>query len=356
MWRIDYTPRPTKALTFPENCYFSLASAAALNVGTGDFGFSFIFYADPTIATVISGKLLVGKGALVQENVASWWTQYNASLERVSCYFNDGSATAVSVIADSGSILKGYWYWLFYNFDRSGNLDIWAGNFSTGVLTLIKSGAISSRAGSWSNTEDFTVGNWDTGPANRFFSGYLGFLRYDVGRLATTDWITKEWDRIRFGLPRLAQGFTETWLFDDTLVGVESGYTLVYNGAGAVAYGTGAPSSTIQYSLPSAPVWGSSPGNWLDNVVFERASDNTSRSYRSDAKLSYELEFRGMSFTQKTALEAMKHSEQSLYLYEDSAEPWSMEGEVKSLEIDPIPGFDSDGEKAYSGSMEIQQI
>ncbi|MBI4643095.1 MAG: hypothetical protein HY743_05055 [Deltaproteobacteria bacterium] len=307
--KIIYPPPLARALSLDEAHYFSLADTPAFNVGTGDFVFSCLFYLDSSIGTPTNTKLLAGKGSRDLTSAPGWWVALVPQPGSVEVSFNDGSLTQVYVNSANASVLGDRWYLLEVVFNRDENCSIYLFDLAAGTGGLIKTGAISSRPNSWSNTNAFWVGNWGA-DAGRYFKGYLGILRLDMGRALPEGEITAEEERVRFGcIPEIADS-TALWPFADSLVDLSAAaYTLTWQGGGSPAYVDGWPSAVapltyiFEENFECGYEWG-----YLDFDDNQRAADGSSFTDAGPLKKYFHLPFKQLPISQQAALTAAYQS------------------------------------------------
>jgi hypothetical protein len=355
--KLVYTPLLSQAISLPETKYLELADTAALDVGTGDFSFSCIFYMDSTITNTTAYKLLVGKGALDLSSLAGWWVGVKPSDRTVRFSYNDGNATALTIATSSNAFTADAWKWLMGTVDRDGNLNLWVGSFATGVLTLAKTSAVSTRTGTWSNSSALWMGNWGADAGN-YFKGYLGFVRYNVGSLMTAAWVTKEWERVRWGWPRSVGKFTAMWDFENSLVDSSSSlYTLSYLPSGTASYVNGPPYAVAPLTAPFTknPDFGNEQ-DLIDGTDFARTLDGSGQSYNLFSKQRHSFSFSNVLYSQWASFMGAKMSgnEVDVYLDSDDTEPLCT-GLIRSIsDSKSIPYFTGD-EYQRSIALEIEE-
>jgi len=321
--KLVFMPPAHYALNFPETKYLELADTAALDVGTGDFSISCIFYLDSTVGSTSNSKLLVGKGPWDLANVAGWWAGVMPNNTFVRVKVNDGNATALTIDSDNAAFNTNEWYWLHISFDRDGNVSMWLGRFSTGVLANIKTGAISTRANTWSNSNALWMGNWGA-TANRYFKGNISFVRLDIGRLLPQAWIEEEWLRVKWGLTRKIQDFTACWPFDESLVDLSSaGYTPSYLPSGTPTYVSGYPTGYLTYNFLQNIGQELERGH-VPHFQVERAKDGTAYAYGRTVKRRLTLTFKLIALDQLYALQAASEGAQPVKIHLDATHAQAM--------------------------------
>ncbi len=330
-----YTPRITKAISLDEAHYLSLASVDAFNVGVKDFNVSFLMWMDSTIQTGNDDKLVIGKGSYYLANKRGWWIGVDARAGALLINFNDGNAAAVSmtshiaanltnrrplyddgVLYDTGRVYggdfnPGQWVWVYCAFDRSGYLTVWV----NGVLMATY--LITSRPGSWSNSDPLWIGNWGA-DAGKYFKGYLGRVRLDIDRLFDTGWIAQEWAKVKYGYPEApAPDYLQEWRFGDSLIGTgDTQYTLIYNGGGSPAYVVGYSTAEAPITYPFAKnfAWNYAPG-WLALDDQQRTQGGAAFASDGGLKQKFNIHFSRASLDQWIAIQAAAMGKYNLQFY-----------------------------------------
>lgn len=320
--KITFTPVPDYALSLPETKYLELADTAALDAGAGDLSLSCIFKPDSTMASPANAKLLAGKGPRDLTGAAGWYVGLVPNIGSVEVSLNDGSATQLYINSPNGSFVLDEAYWLHVGLDRSANVSMWLGRFSTGVLTNIKNGAISSRPGSLSNSNALWMGNWGAS-AGYYYKGLLSLVRLDIGRLLPDAWIAEEWLRVKWGLARKALDFTACWPFDESLVDLSSaGYTPSYLPSGIPVYVSGYPTALapLTYIFSQNIGLGHAQGN-VPHYQVERARDGTAYAYGQTVKRRWAIPFAGITPDQLFAFQSAYEGAQPIQFHKDATHP-----------------------------------
>ena len=352
--KIVYTAALFKSIYLPGANYLSLADTPAFDAGTGDFNISFLFYVHPGISTANYYKLLVGKGVMELQDFAGWHISYNPNTDKIKVVMNDGSASPLS-FGTTLSVSKGVWYWLHLNVDRDGDATLRLYQMMTGAAAS-ETMAIASNPYSMSNSEPFYLGNWGA-TANRYFQGYIGYLRVDMGRAVPAAWIAKEFDLVRWGAPRKHPAdLTETWLFGESLIGEsDAAYTMTYYGAGSAYYEPTLPYGLTTYQFGKNYNYQTEPG-YLETNIVERAIDGTARSYRLpvDKKFRNPV-YHNVPHSQVAAFWGLWNSRAAFNYHDDGDAPADFRGVLmRPPRITLSPYFDGDAH-LYDVELEIQE-
>lgn len=323
--KIIYTPIPTKALQFDGVHYLTLNSAA-FNVNTQDFAIDALLTTDPAAAD--SECWIAAKGAANLANLAGMHWYYTKTTRRLGLRINDGGATPLVVETANDQIpALGATFWPRLQADRDGQARFYVNGVDVG------GGSIAAKAGSLDNSEPLKVGAYDAS-ANRH-KGSLDFLRFDLGRILSAAWHVKEWDCIRYGLPREIRDFLARWNFEESLVDdSENLFTLAWQGGGSPTYVTGYPSvaGPLTYSFRrnfSRMKEGPQP-SWLDTDDNQRAINGEAFGYAGALKERWALNFPLINQEQLTAFKAAEASRDQFAFYADAGEPrtfWAKFGE-----------------------------
>jgi sialidase-1 len=132
------------------------STSNALDIGTSDFAISLWL----NTTTVDANNVFLSHGVF---NEPGYYLQFEGSapVGRVKVAFNGGSS-GLSLAAISPSTPSAYddglWHHFVFNFDRDGNLEVYADGSGTPVIT----DDISDRAGDMSPTQPFLLGGYDT--------------------------------------------------------------------------------------------------------------------------------------------------------------------------------------------------
>jgi hypothetical protein len=343
--KIVFYPPASYAISFDESHYLEQADTAALDVGTGDFSFACLWRLDSTITNTTAPKLLVGKGALSMGSLAGWTLAVVPSAHKIRFRFNDGNVTSVAPESADDVFVGDRWYWIVGTVDRDGNLNIWLGDFTTGVLTLVLTYAVTSRPATWSNSSPLWMGNWGADPGN-YFKGYLGGVVLDVGRLWSSTWIAEEWLRIKWGLDitRKARDFTAYWPLNQSLADLQAGYTPSYLPTATPAYVSGPPyaSAPLTYTFARNPLY-ERDLPYVPHYQVERAKDKTAWNYGSGTvKRGANPPFTFIENDQLNAFQSAYEGGRTVNYYQDADNPQSLEPayitEEPAIKAQKMPG------------------
>lgn len=323
--KIIYTPIPTKALQF-DGSHYATMDSAAFNCNTQDFAIDALLYVDPAVAD--AECWIAAKGALDLANAAGWHWYYRPGARRLGLRINAGGASPVVVeTADNALPALGSWFWARLQADRDGQARFLVNAADVG------GGSIAAAAGSLNNTQLLRIGAYDA--ANHRHQGAMDFIRFDLGRLLSSAWHVKEWDKIRYGMPREVADFLARWNFEESLVDdSESLFTLTWQGGGSPAYVTGWPSAAapLTYSFRrhfSRLSEGPQP-SWLDTDDNQRAINGAAFSYSGALKQRWSINFPLIDEEQYTAFRAAEAGRGQFAFFADAEEPrsfWAKFGE-----------------------------
>ena len=322
--KIIYTPIETKGVVLDGAHYLSL-SETSFNFGADDWGVDALVRVDPAVAD--SECWLVAKGVLDLAGAAGWHFYYKPGTRRLGLRINDGGVAAVVVETANNAIPGlGTHFWSRSELDRTNGL---ARFYVDGVLA--GSGDISAVTGSLDNAAPLLVGAYDA--SNHRHKGSLDFLRFDSGRILPATWHTKEWDIIRYGMPRLISDFLARWNFEESLVDdSESLFTLAWQGGGSPTYVTGYPLEQLTYIFRrnfSRLNDGPEP-SWLDTDDNDRAISGAAFGYAGALKQCWKINFTLIDETQLTVFKAAEASRDKFAFFAYADEPrtfWAKFGE-----------------------------
>lgn len=321
--KIIYTPILTKALSLDGDHYLNLGSSA-FNFGIGNFGVDALFAINAAAGD--DEGWIAAKSTWPLNNAAGWHWYYKPGSRRLGLRINDGGVTPVTVeTADNAIPALGSKFWARLEIDRTNKLArFYVNSF------LAASGDISAVTGSLDNSEPLLVSYHESS-----VNLSLDFLRFDLGRLLSAAWHVKEWDNIRYGMPRKVSDSLAMWNFQESLVDdSENLFTLAWQGGGSPTYVIGYPSvaAPLTYNFRrnfSRMKEGPQP-SWLDTDDNQRAINGAAFGYAGALKERWALNFPLINQEQLTAFKAAEASRDQFAFYADAGEPrtfWAKFGE-----------------------------
>ena len=313
--KIIYVPIPTKAVQFDGLHYLSLDSTV-LNFAAGDFAVGALIYINPAVAD--SESWIAAKGAADLAGAAGWHWYYKKNTRRLGLRINDGDVAATVVeTADNQIPALGIWFWARVQADRDGQVRFYVNGVDVG------GGSIAAAAGSLNNSEPLKVGGFDA--ATNRHQGAIDFLRFDSGRILSAAWHAKEWDNIRYGMPRKISDFLARWNFEESLVDDSDNLlTLTWQGGNAPAYDAGWPTQdaplTYVFQRNFSRYEDGPEPSWLDTDDNERALSGAAFSYAGPLKDRWPLNFPLINEQELTAFKAAEAGRNPFAFYVDGSE------------------------------------
>jgi hypothetical protein len=263
---------------------------------------------------------IAAKGVFDLSGASGWHFYYLPASRRLGLRINDGQS-AVTEIETANNQIPAYGtdFWARVEVDRTAGLVRFYVNDS-----LVGTGDISAVTGSVNNSEYLKVGGYG-GSAN-YHEGDISFIRFDTGRVLSAAWHDKEWDNIRYGMPRDVLDFLARWNFESSLVDDSDNlYTLVWQGGGSPTYVTGYPSSgaPITYAfVRNFDVVNEGPqDDWLDTDDSQRTLDGSAYCYPGPLKKRWEIGFSLINLEQCTIFRAVEAGRDQFGFYADASEP-----------------------------------
>lgn len=296
--KIVYTPTTFKSLALNGSEYCDLASSA-FNTGTGDFAIDALIYPQ---ASGAAGMYITTKVSVAPVGYGFYVDPTNMKLVFSA---NDG-VNAMTAATANNSLVVNTWHWVRVEVDRSALITLFINGVSAGSANIA-----TYSAGNWDNAANFVVGD--------DFTGRIGFLRFDKGRLMPAAWHSPEYIRLAYGYPRSAQDFQAVWTFNDALIDLSSSaYTLTHSGT--ATYTTGYPTGSLTYSFDRNFIVGHA-SNFIATDDAQRSIAGDLILYRGPRKRVFSLEFPLCRDDQVDIFKSVWASGYAFDFYEDADYP-----------------------------------